>query len=101
MEDAETPPVQIARIRARLAIGYVVFLHDRDMIVKPRLGGLEAVSCGWVTAVRAAEIQKLRGEGSFQPGLFDRQGSDLGGARDALVAGFPGPVVATFPYSGA
>ncbi|WP_324669360.1 IS1634 family transposase [Geochorda subterranea] len=64
---------QIARVRARFGIEYVVFVGDRGMIVKARLSDLEAVGFGWITALRAPEIQKLRDEGFFQPGLFDRR----------------------------
>ncbi len=71
--DAQTLPAQIARIRARFGIDYVVFVGDRGMIVKARLADLEAVGFGWITALRAPEIQKLRDEGFFQPGLFDRR----------------------------
>ncbi|WP_324668053.1 IS1634 family transposase [Geochorda subterranea] len=71
--DPETLRAQIARVRARFGIEYVVFVGDRGMIVKARLSDLEAVGFGWITALRAPEIQKLRDEGFFQPGLFDRR----------------------------
>ncbi|WP_324668883.1 IS1634 family transposase [Geochorda subterranea] len=71
--DPETLQAQIARVRARFGIEYVVFVGDRGMIVKARLSDLEAVGFGWITALRAPEIQKLRDEGFFQPGLFDRR----------------------------
>jgi hypothetical protein len=44
------------------------------MVVKARLGDLQAVGFGWVTALRALEIAKLRDRGYFQPSLFDRRG---------------------------
>ena len=72
--DPQTLPAQIARIRSRFGIEYVVFVGDRGMVVKARLADLQAVGFGWVTALRAPEIAKLRDQGYFQPSLFDRQG---------------------------
>ncbi|WP_324669520.1 IS1634 family transposase [Geochorda subterranea] len=71
--DPETLRAQIARVRTPFGIECVVFVGDRGMIVKARLSDLEAVGFGWITALRAPETQKLRDEGFFQPGLFDRR----------------------------
>ncbi|WP_324716555.1 IS1634 family transposase [Carboxydochorda subterranea] len=72
--DPQTLPSQIDRVRRRFGIDYVVFVGDRGMIVTARLADLQAVGFGWVTALRAPDIQELRAQGLFQPSLFDRQG---------------------------
>jgi len=73
--DAKTLTAQVEKVCARFALNRVVFVGDRGMITEARirenLWGLEGV--GWITALRAPAIQKLRAEGALQLSLFDER----------------------------
>ena len=60
--------------KARFGLSRVVFVGDRGMITSARIAALkEAGGFGWVTALRAPEVNALLRGGAVQPSLFDKQ----------------------------
>lgn len=65
----------ITRARDDFGLKELVFVGDRGMITKSRIGDLRALAgAGWVTALRAPDIAVLAGDdGPLQLSLFDER----------------------------
>ena len=71
--DPTTVPAQIEKLRQRFGFERVVLVGDRGMITRTRIEELERSGYGWITALRAPEIQRLAAEGCLQLSLFDER----------------------------
>jgi hypothetical protein len=80
--DPKTLKAQITKARERFSLERVTLIGDRGMITSARirddLKGVEGV--GWITALRAPQIQKLRKAGTIQLEIFDQR--DLAEVED-------------------
>lgn len=83
--DPVTVPAQIEKLRQRFGFERVVLVGDRGMITRTRIEEIERAGYGWITALRAPEIQKLRADGLLQLSLFDE--SDLAEITDPARPG--------------
>ncbi len=73
LHDDKTLPSQIEKLKARFALAKVVGVSDRGMVTKANLELMrEADGVGWITALKAPQIQKLAREGELQLSLFDQ-----------------------------
>jgi hypothetical protein len=64
----------VARVKDRFGIDRVVFVGDRGMITEARVRALKELDVGFITSLRAPQIQALTVAPSFQLSLFDEQG---------------------------
>jgi len=86
LHDDKTLPAQIEKLRARFGLTSLVLIVDRGMATKANLATLAAApGIGWITALKAPQVQKLVKEGSLQLSLFDEQ--NLG---EIASADYPG-----------
>jgi hypothetical protein len=67
-----SPAVEL--VKERFGIEHVVFVGDRGMITEARIKVLKEQGVGFITALRAPQIQALTLAPSFQLSLFDEQG---------------------------
>ena len=72
--DPTTLQPAVERIKERYGIERVVFVGDRGMITEARVKMLKEQDVGFITALRAPQIQALTLAPSFQLSLFDEQG---------------------------
>lgn len=72
--DPSTLQPAVARVKERFGIERVVFVGDRGMITEARVKALKAQGVGFITALRAPQIQALTLAPSFQLSLFDQRG---------------------------
>lgn len=72
--DPTTLQPAVERIKDRFGIERVVFVGDRGMITEARVKVLKAQGVGFITALRAPQIQALTLAPSFQLSLFDEHG---------------------------
>jgi transposase len=73
LHDDKTLPSQIEKLKVRFGLSRVVVVSDRGMVTKANLELLsETDGAGWITALKAPQIQKLVKDGSLQPTLFDQ-----------------------------
>jgi len=72
--DPATLPATVDKLRARFGLAQVVLVGDRGMITAARIDGLrELGGVGWITCLRAPQIQALAATGGpLQPSLFDQ-----------------------------
>jgi transposase len=99
LHDDKTLPSQIAKLKARFGLSKIVVISDRGMVTKANLELMrEADGIGWITALKAPQIQKLARGGELQLSLFDQTnlaeitsqdypGERLVVCRNPLVAG--------------
>jgi hypothetical protein len=99
LHDDKTLPSQIEKLKARFGLQRVVVVSDRGMVTKANLELLrDTDGAGWITALKAPQIQKLVKDGALQPSLFDQinlgevssaeyPGERLIVCRNPLVAG--------------
>jgi transposase len=73
LHDDKTLPSQIEKLKARFGLSRVVVVSDRGMVTKANLELLRAAHTGWITALKAPQIQKLVKDGALQLSLFDEQ----------------------------
>ena len=73
LHDDKTLPSQIEKLKSRFGLSRVVVVSDRGMVSKANLELLQAADAGWITALKAPQIQKLAREGDLQLSLFDQQ----------------------------
>lgn len=86
LHDDKTLPSQIAKLKDRFGLARVVVVCDRGIITKANLELLEkADGAGWLTALKAPQIQKLVRDGALQLSLFDEQN-----LAEITAAGYPG-----------
>lgn len=73
--DPRTLSVQIAKLRERFGLRRVVIVGDRGVLTEARLREELADKEGlqWITALRAAAIQRLLQQGQIQRSLFDEE----------------------------
>jgi hypothetical protein len=64
----------VERVKNRFGIEHVVFVGDRGMITEARTKVLKEQGVGFITSLRAPQIQKLTVAPGFQLSLFDEQG---------------------------
>lgn len=73
-QDAATVKSQVDRLQDRYGLKEIVIVGDRGMLTSARVDELRGrEGLGWLTALRAPEIQALRKAGSLQLGLFDER----------------------------
>ena len=72
--DPTTLGPAVERVKQRFGIERLVFVGDRGMITEARVKVLKEQGVGFITALRAPQIQKLTLAPSFQLSLFDEQG---------------------------
>jgi Transposase DDE domain len=72
--DPTTLHPAVERVKDTFGIEHVVFVGDRGMITDARVKVLKEQGVGFITALRAPQIQKLTVAPNFQLSLFDEQG---------------------------
>jgi Transposase DDE domain len=72
--DPTTLGPAVERVKETFGIEHVVFVGDRGMITDARIKVLKEQGVGFITALRAPQIQKLTVAPGFQLSLFDEQG---------------------------
>jgi hypothetical protein len=72
--DPTTLTSAVERVKHRFGIERVVFVGDRGMITEAQVKKLKEQDVGFITSLRAPQIQKLTVAGAFQLSLFDEQG---------------------------
>ena len=72
--DPTTLGPAVERVKDTFGIEHVVFVGDRGMITDARIKVLREQGVGFITALRAPQIQKLTLAPSFQLSLFDEHG---------------------------
>jgi transposase len=74
LHDDKTLPAQIEKLRGRFRLESVIVVSDRGMVTKANLELLrETDGAGWITALKAPQVQKLVKDGALQLSLFDEQ----------------------------
>ncbi len=72
--DPTTLGPAVERVKDTFGIEHVVFVGDRGMITDARIKVLKEQGVGFITALRAPQIQKLTVAPGFQLSLFDERG---------------------------
>ena len=72
--DPSTLAPAVARVKDRFKIDRVVFVGDRGMITQAQTKALTAQGVGFITSLRAPQIQAMTVAPNFQLSLFDEQG---------------------------
>ena len=72
--DPSTLAPAVARVKDRFKLDRVVFVGDRGMITQAQTKALTAQGVGFITSLRAPQIQALTVAPHFQLSLFDEQG---------------------------
>ncbi len=72
--DPSTLAPAVERVKARFGIDRVVFVGDRGMITEARTKALKEQGVGFITSLRAPQIQGLTVAPNFQLSLFDEHG---------------------------
>ena len=72
--DPTTLPDAVERVRNTFGIENVVFVGDRGMITDARTVALKELGVGFITSLRAPQIQKLTVQPNFQLSLLDEHG---------------------------
>jgi transposase len=70
--DDATLPSQIEKLKTRFGLSRVVVVADRGMVTKANLQALAEAEVGWITALKAPQIQKLARQQELQLSLFDQ-----------------------------
>jgi hypothetical protein len=72
LHDDKTLPAQVAKLRKRFGLTWVIVVSDRGMVTKANLELLRsAEGAAWITALKAPQVQKLVKDGALQLSLFD------------------------------
>jgi transposase len=72
LHDDKTLPSQIEKLRTRFGLSRIVVVSDRGMVTKANLELLGRAEVGWITALKAPQIQKLARQEVLQLSLFDQ-----------------------------
>ena len=84
--DPSTVSDQVEKLRRQFGLERVVLVGDRGMLTEAQIGQLrQHRSIGWVSALRAKQIQQLAEGGTIQMSLFDEQN-----LAEVQVAQYPG-----------
>ncbi|MBV8219423.1 MAG: IS1634 family transposase, partial [Solirubrobacterales bacterium] len=70
--DDKTLPSQIEKLKRRFGLSRIVVVSDRGMVTKANIELLQAADVGWITALKAPQIQKLARQDELQLSLFDQ-----------------------------
>jgi hypothetical protein len=73
LHDDKTLPSQVEKLKGRFGLRRVVVVSDRGMVTKANIELLQSADAGWITALKAPQIQKLARQGELQLSLFDQQ----------------------------
>jgi transposase len=73
VHDDQTLPAAVERLRQRFGIERAVFVGDRGMITQAGIETLAQHGFGWITALKAKQLQRLAREGELQLSLFDER----------------------------
>ena len=73
VHDDATLPAAAERLKRRFGIERVVFVGDRGMITQAGIETLREQGFGWITALKAKQVQRLAREGELQLSLFDER----------------------------
>jgi transposase len=71
LHDDKALPSQITKLKQRFGLSRVVIVSDRGMVTKANLALLRERGTGWITALKAPQINKLIKDGALQLSLFD------------------------------
>jgi transposase len=71
--DSLTVEVVVRDLKEKYRFDRIIFVGDRGMITSTQLPQLEQLGYGWITALRAKDIQRLNSAGCIQLSLFDEQ----------------------------
>jgi hypothetical protein len=72
LHDDKTVPDQIDRLKRRFGLATVVLVADRGIVTKANIQALrDAHGIGWITALKAPQVNKLVTGGELQLSLFD------------------------------
>jgi Transposase DDE domain len=85
LHDDATLPSAVERLKQRFGIERVVFVGDRGMITQTGIETLKEHGFGWITALKAKQVQRLAREGELQLSLFDERS-----LAEISSAAFPG-----------
>jgi hypothetical protein len=85
LHDDQTLPSAVERLRQRFGIERVVFVGDRGMITQAGIETLTEHGFGWITALKAKQVQRLARAGELQLSLFDERS-----LAEISSAAFPG-----------
>lgn len=70
--DPSTVPDQVEKLKGRFSLDRVVLAGDRGMLTQAKIEALKAhPGLGWISALRSADIRKLREDGRLPSTLFD------------------------------
>jgi Transposase DDE domain len=72
LHDDKTLPSQIAKLKDRFGLSRIVVVSDRGMVTKANVELLGAADVGWITALKAPQIQRLARQQELQLSLFDQ-----------------------------
>ena len=72
LHDDKTLPSQIEKLKTRFGLSRIVVVSDRGMVTKANLELLGRAEVGWITALKAPQIQKLARQEVLQLSLFDQ-----------------------------
>jgi len=85
LHDDQTLPGAVERLKQRFGIERVVFVGDRGMITQAGIETLTEHGFGWITALKAKQVQRLARAGELQLSLFDERS-----LAEISSAAFPG-----------
>jgi DDE family transposase len=72
VQDHQTVPAQLDKLKRRFALSELVLVADRGMVTRANLDALRASDgVEWITALKAPQVKRLARTGAFQPSLFD------------------------------
>jgi hypothetical protein len=72
LHDDKTLPAQLDKLRRRFRLRRVIVVFDRGMVTHANLEALrEGQDLGWITALKAPQVQRLARRQVLQPSLFD------------------------------
>jgi hypothetical protein len=72
VQDHQTVPAQLERLKDRFRLKQVVLVADRGMVTRANLDALAAADgVDWITALKAPQVKRLAKTGTIQPSLFD------------------------------
>jgi len=72
VQDHQTVPAQLERLKDRFGLKQVVLVADRGMVTRANLDALAAADgVDWITALKAPQVKRLAKTATIQPSLFD------------------------------
>lgn len=74
LQDAQTVPAQVQKLKERFGVGEIILVSDRGMVTRANLDLIkETEGIEWITALKAPQVKRLARRGDLQPSLFDKQ----------------------------